>query len=198
MNSVTLVFMNKSTCFPSLFPFLQYFHKNRREGREDAQGNQYPANGSAEQDADIVTGQGEAAAKTPFSYRTQNQRKHYRCGVQIQLPHQITEEAEQEHDTHFHKTVVDSKGPYHAQHEYAWDQNGIGQTGDMREQTAAAQTDQQHEELGNYETCKECVCHFRVLGKQLRTGLQTLNNQTAHQYGCYRFSGDAQGQSGDQ
>ena len=61
----------------------------------------------------------------------------------------------------------------------------------MREQTAASQTDHQHEELRDYETCEECVSHLRIFGEQFRTGLQTLDNQTAHEHSGYRFTGYA-------
>ena len=68
----------------------------------------------------------------------------------------------------------------------------------MREQTAAPQTDHQHEELRDYETCEEGIGHLRIFGEQFRTGLQTLDNQTAHEHSGYRFTGYAQRQRGNQ
>lgn len=129
--------MNYLLGLSGLFPFLQHFHKKWRERGQNAHRNQYPANGSTEKDADIIAGQSKAAAQAAFPYRPQNQRQYHRRCIQIQFPHQIAEKAEQEHNAHFHKTVVNGKRTYHAQYEYAGNQDGVGQAGDVREQTAA-------------------------------------------------------------
>ena len=56
----------------------------------------------------------------------------------------------------------------------------------------------QHEELHKHETGKEGVGHAGIGGEQLRSGLQAVNDEAAHEHCGHGLAGDAQGQGGDE
>ena len=85
-----------------------------------------------------------------------------------------------------------------AQHRDAGDEYRVGQTGDLREAAAAESTDGEHEELHEHEACEEGVGHIGVLGEQLRSRSQSLDDEAAHQDRGDGFAGDTEGQHRDQ
>ena len=68
----------------------------------------------------------------------------------------------------------------------------------MGKNAAAAQTDQEHAELYDDKAGKEGIGHGSILGEKLRSGLEALDDEAAHENGGNGFSGDAQRQGGDQ
>ena len=93
---------------------------------------------------------------------------------------------------------MDGIGADKAQHRDAGDKDSVGQTGDLREAAAAESTDGEHEELHEHEACEEGVGHIGVLGEQLRSRSQSLDDEAAHQDRGDGFAGDTEGQHRDQ
>ena len=93
---------------------------------------------------------------------------------------------------------MDGEGTHHTQDGHAGDQDGVGKAGDLRKAPAAQKADAQHKELDQHKAREEGVGHGRIAGKQLRSRLEALNDQSAHEYGGHGLAGDAQRQHGDQ
>lgn len=68
----------------------------------------------------------------------------------------------------------------------------------MCEDAAAAETDEEHEELDDDEAGKEGVGHRCVLGEELRPGLEALDDEAAHEDGGDGFTRDAESQCRDE
>ena len=62
----------------------------------------------------------------------------------------------------------------------------------MGKYAATAESDDKHQELDNDKACKKSVSHGSVFREQLRSRLQSLDNQTAHENGRYRFTGNTE------
>ena len=168
--------------------FFPASHQPRRASAEDAQEDEHPAERGAEKDRRIAVGEIQRTAQAVFTYRTQDQTQHDGGCVQIKLANEVADDAENEHDDHFHKVVVDSKRTYNAKQEDGRNQDRVGKTGDLSKHTAADETDTQHRKLNQHETGKECVGHRSVSGEELRSRLQTVNDQTAHQHSGHGFT----------
>ena len=93
---------------------------------------------------------------------------------------------------------MDGEGTHHTQDGHAGDQDGVGKAGDLRKAPAAQKADAQHKELDQHKAREEGVGHGRIAGKQLRSRLEALNDQSAHEHGGHGLAGDAQRQHGDQ
>ena len=81
-----------------------------------------------------------------------------------------------------------------AENEDRRNQDGVGQTGDLRKTAAAQKTDTQHEELHEHKPREERVGHPRVRRKEFGPRLQTVNDKAAHQHGRHAFTGNAERQ----
>lgn len=168
--------------------FFPASHQPRRASAEDAQEDEHPAERGAEKDRRIAVGEIQRTAQAVFTDRTQDQTQHDGGCVQIKLANEVADDAENEHDDHFHKVVVDSKRTYNAKQEDGRNQDRVGKAGDLSKHTAADETDTQHRKLNQHETGKECVGHRSVSGEELRSRLQTVNDQTAHQHSGHGFT----------
>lgn len=176
------------------------FHSRHHKGREkteDAQNDEYPAERSREEDHRVSTGKQQRATQTLFADRTEDKCKNYRCGIEIKFAEEITQNAEYHHDNYVNKVLVDSIRTYNAENRYSGDEDSIGKAGYLSKSTAAEKTYSQHEKLDENKACKEGVGHCGMLGEQLRSGLQALNDKTAHQNCGNAFSGDTEGEHGD-
>ena len=160
--------------------FFPASHQPRRASAEDAQEDEHPAERGAEKDRRIAVGEIQRTAQAVFTDRTQDQTQHDGGCVQIKLADEVADDAENEHDDHFHKVVVNREGTHNTQKEDRRDQNGVGQAGDLSKHTAADKTDAEHRKLNEHKTGKECVSHRSISREELRSRLQTVNNQTAH------------------
>ena len=160
--------------------FFPASHQPRRASAEDAQEDEHPAERGAEKDRRIAVGEIERTAQTVFPDRSEDQAQHDGGRVQIKLANEVADDAENEHDDHFHKVVVNREGTHNTQKEDRRDQNGVGQAGDLSKHTAADKTDAEHRKLNEHKTGKECLSHHihSICGPWSR--LQTVNNQTAH------------------
>ena len=56
--------------FDCLFSFFQPVHEKRGERGKDAEGDEYPADGSREQNGDIIARKGQASAEASFADRS--------------------------------------------------------------------------------------------------------------------------------
>ena len=155
-------------------------HQPRRASTEDAQEDEHPTERGAEKDRRIAVGEIERTAQTVFPDRSEDQAQHDGGRVQIKLANEVADDAENEHDDHFHKVVVNSERTHNAKQEDGRNQNGVGKAGNLSKHTAADETDAEHRKLYKHETGKECISHRSVSREQFRTRLQTVNNQTAH------------------
>lgn len=68
----------------------------------------------------------------------------------------------------------------------------------MREDAAAAEPDEEHEELYDDEAGKEGVGHRRIFREKLRSRLEALDDEAAHEDGGDGFTRDAESQRRDE
>lgn len=68
----------------------------------------------------------------------------------------------------------------------------------MREDAAAAESDEEHEELYDDEAGKEGVGHRRIFREKLRSRLEALNDEAAHEDSGDGFTRDAESQRRDE
>lgn len=114
---------------------------------EDAQEDEHPAERGGEKDRRIAVGEIQRTAAGRFTDRTQDQTQHDGGCVQIKLANEVADDAENEHDDHFHKVVVNREGTHNTQKEDRRDQNGVGQCGRPEQTYGADKTNAEHRKL---------------------------------------------------
>ena len=96
------------------------------------------------------------------------------------------------------KLVVDGKGTDNAKDKDAWDQDGIGDTGNLGKESEPTRPYGQHKELNKDKSTKESIRHVCILCKELRSGLKPLNDEPAHEDSCNALARDAQSEGRDE
>ena len=177
---------------------LELAHEDGREDTDDAQSDEYPADNGAEENADVALRGAQCVSEALFAYGSKYQCKNNGCGVEVEFTHEVTDDTEGKHNNDVQKVSVDGEGANEAENGYAGDEDGVAEAGNLGEAAAAEKADTQHEELDENETCKEGVGHVGVLGEKFGTGLETLNDKTAHQNSGDALAGNTKGKGGDE